>query len=122
MMERLTVALGCQPGCRTALKRYGTGETVSFYGPGVQIQGRLPRRGLVVRELLVAKSGSWSEKIHTLKEFLFAANANRELCIALRVNRQNASPPVKTGEGSREVCNEPCHISILGASDRPHDS
>jgi hypothetical protein len=36
------------------------------------------------------------------KEFLTNANANQNLCIALTVNGQHASPPEPTGEGLRE--------------------
>jgi hypothetical protein len=38
----------------------------------------------------------------SLKEFLFDANANQKLCIGVRVNGQNASPPGPNGEGLRE--------------------
>src|SRR5258705_10924697 len=36
------------------------------------------------------------------KEILIDTNANQKLCIALKVNRQDASPPGPNGEGLRE--------------------
>jgi hypothetical protein len=37
-----------------------------------------------------------------LKDFLFDANANQKLCIALKANGHNASPSATSGEGLGE--------------------
>jgi hypothetical protein len=74
------------------------GETVHSFWIAVQIQEILLCNGWEAGELAVERGIA-----NTLpKEFPTGANANQKLCIGLRVNGQNASPPGPHGEGLRE--------------------
>src|SRR5258705_12285591 len=105
IMERVTVALDLG-SVWNLLNRYGTGGNCTFF------LKRGPDSGNIAVERSsgprIAGRVSGEERMQCRiadaipKEFLIDTNANQKLCIALKVNRQDASPPGPNGEGLRE--------------------
>jgi hypothetical protein len=71
------------------------GETVHSFQIAVQIQQILLCGNWVGTRIACIRGGEVECRMTdtSLKEFFFDANANQKLCIAVRVNGQNASHP-----------------------------